>query len=288
MHKDAERLTELLFKEEEEVCVSQDKYAYRSIPLADLGMGSFELTANNGVDKVFCSPDQIKLIALNPIKGERNDENCTAFRTFLVELDEDSLREQYAYVKSMRMPYSACVFSGNKSLHFAITLEEDLPSLDVYRFLAEWILNVMSKADQNTKNPSRMIRFPGTMREEGEQKLLELKDKVSLPELQHWLSQFPGQKPIIAKKTAAAPRDADLVLLPDWVQNDLILGIDTSKGRNSRWFAIAYECGLQGFSEDDTIALLDNFFNEERDFKRREWISALKSGVKKAERTRNG
>lgn len=288
MHKDAEKLVELLFDEDEEICVSIDKYAYRSVSQNDIRMGSFELISNDGSKRNFVSPSSISLLSVNPIKGERNDENCTALRTFMVELDDMGLKDQYAYVKDMKMPYSACVFSGGKSLHYAITLTTPLPSIDIYKFLAEWILKVMGKADQATKNPSRGIRFPGTIRDGKEQKLLEIRSRIDLEVLQSWLNEYPALKPEFTKKEFSAPQEADLVLLPKWVQEELSLGIDSSKGRNNRWFAIAYECSLKGFSEDDTIALLGNFFSEDRDFKRREWLTTVKSGIKKAERIRNG
>jgi hypothetical protein len=282
----AEKLIDLLFKEGEEVCVSPTKYAFRSIKQEDLRMGSFELTSNDGQSGLYCNPSDIKLMAINPIKGPREDANCTAFRSFMVEMDDGSLREQYAYVSAMRMPYSAVVFSGGKSLHFIVTLTEDLPSLDTYNFVATWILKIMEKADQSTKNPSRSVRFPGTMRDGKQQKLLEIKSKVTFSELTHWLNKFPGHKPVIQKKTVASPKEADLLLLPEWVQNELTFGIDETKGRNNRWFAIAYECGLQGFSEDDTIIMLEYFFNEDRDFKRREWLTTIRSGLRKANGTR--
>ncbi|WP_214676866.1 hypothetical protein, partial [Escherichia coli] len=79
-------------------------------------------------DVRFIKEDRINLIAINPIKGWRRDDQVTAFRTFLIELDDGSLEEQSKYVKEMDMPFTACIFSGNKSLHFAITLDQDLPT----------------------------------------------------------------------------------------------------------------------------------------------------------------
>ena len=116
------------------------------------------------VDDIFCSFEMINMLAINPIEGFRRDKNVTAFRSFLVELDDGKLSEQMKYVKNKNMPYSACVFSGGKSLHFVITLEEPLPSLNLYKQISKWILNVMDKADSQTSNPSRSVRFPGNLR----------------------------------------------------------------------------------------------------------------------------
>lgn len=288
MNKDAQALMSLLFDEDEQVCVSPDKFAYRSLSQEDLGKGSFLLvpnsTSRSQVER-FCSLSEVQLLALNPISGDRCDENCTSLRTFLVEMDDGTLGEQLSYVNAMRMPYSACVFSGGKSLHFAITLDAPLPSLELYRYYAEWILNVMSRADQNTKNPSRMIRFPGTMRNSVEQKLVEIRGRISMNDLNAFLSPYDGLKPRVYEKREIPDNvDVSVLVLPEWVQEDLVNGLDTSKGRNNRWFAIAYECGLHGWDEDATIDLLGQYFSEERDFRRKEWEYTVRHAVRRAQK----
>lgn len=286
MTDSGKRLLDILFDPEEDICVSPDKYGYHSIPLKEMLMGSFVLSPNNSEKQTprFCNPSDIQLVAINPIKGRRNDENVICFRTFMIEMDQDSLAEQFSYVNNMGMPYSLCVFSGSKSLHYAISLTRALPSEEIWRFYAQWILNIMSRADQQAKNPSRSIRMAGNIRSENgnEMKLLQARVRVELEELQAWLSHFPGLMPLAEKRQARTDVPIDLSFLPEWVQNELIFGLDYSKGRNNRWFAIGYECGLQGWHEDDTIILLSNFFNQERDFSRKEWESAIKSGVRKA------
>lgn len=289
MTESGKRLLDILFEPDEEVCVSPDKYGYRSLPLSEILMGSFSLSPNNSDRQLprFCNPTDIQLVAINPIKGARNDSNVTAFRSFMIEMDDGSLGEQFSYINTMGMPYSACVFSGSKSLHFAITLTKPLPSEEIWRFYEQWILNVMSRADQQAKNPSRGIRMAGNIRSENgnEMKLLQARTRIDLEELQAWLSHYDGLMPRPQRKAAPEGLPPDLSNLPDWVQTELITGLDFSKGRNNRWFAIGYECGLQGWYEDDTIGLLGHFFHEERDFTQREWESAVKSGVKKARKT---
>ncbi len=283
MNPSGQKLLNILFEPDEQVCVSPDDYGWMSIPLSEIAMGSFVLQPQT--DKMqprFCTVDDILLVAINPIKGARKDDNVTAYRTFMVELDEGDLGEQFQYVKSMKMPYSACVFSGGKSLHFAITLSKPLPNYTIWRFYAEWILSVMSRADQQTKNPSRGIRMAGNLRNGNEMRLIDCKNRVDVEDLTTWLSQYPGLKPQEKQEKMILDMPRDIAYLPDWVQDELRYGIDRSKGRNNRWFAIAFQCGLLGWDEDDTMSTLGYFFNEERDFTRREWETALKSGVKKA------
>ena len=200
-------------------------------------------------------------------------------------MDDDTLPKQLKYVKDMEMPYSACVYSGSKSLHFAITLDQDLPSYEIYYYYATWILNVMDKADKNTKNPSRSIRMAGAMRETGrEQKLVQIFDRISLSTLNAWLSNFEKMRPknFFAEKREKVerPESGRADLIPTWVMFELDNGIDTSRGRNSRWFQLASEFGKAGFSEEETVNFLDEYFTPEYDFKKAEWLIAVRSGVK--------
>lgn len=286
MNPDGQKLLDLLFEPDEEVCISPDEFGYQSVPLSEIALGSFVLKPQTDKQIMrYATAADVVLVAINPIKGARRDDNVTAYRTFMVELDEGELDEQFKYVKSMKMPYSVCVFSGGKSLHFAITLTESLPSESIWRYYAEWILNIMDRADQQTKNPSRGIRMAGNLRDGKEMRLVDMKTRISREDLVVWLSQYEGFKPQ-EKRERVIDKDLPPVLefLPEWVQNELIMGLDTSKGRNNRWFSIAMQCGLQGWDEDATIDLLEQFFQEENDFTRREWLTAVKSGINKAQR----
>lgn len=279
-----------MFRPGETVCVSHNKFGYHSIALeralngrvtlvpTEESLEKRKLTLEEGIERVDSS--QLVLAALNPIKGFRHDLNCTAFRNFLVEVDFGPLKEQLAYIKKVGMPYSACVFSGNKSLHFLISLDQDLPSENVYRHFSQWILGVMSMADQNTQNPSRSIRIPGAWREPSKkQRLVEITGPVKLVDLVSWLNKFPESKPKKQeRRQRSGKRQFDGV--KKWVRNQLVSGIDFSKGRNKTWFAIACEFALAGYSEDDTIDTLSEFFMPERDFKEREWRTAIHSGFK--------
>jgi hypothetical protein len=283
MNPSGQKLLDILFEPDEQVCVSPDGYGWMSIPLSEIAMGSFVLKPQTEkMQPRFCTADDILLVAINPINGARRDENVTAYRTFMVELDDGDLGEQFRYVKDMKMPYSVCVFSGGKSLHFAITLSKPLPSYNIWRHYAEWILAVMMRADQQTKNPSRSIRMAGNYRNGNEMRMIDVKGRIDLEELTTWLSQYPGLAPRKPERSIPSDKPLDILNLPEWAQNELEFGIDRSKGRNNRWFAIGLQCGLLGRTEDDTIAVLSGFFQEERDFTRREWETAVKSGVKKA------
>ena len=108
-----------LFMPGEEVCFSPDKYARKSVPWESLGPEMVLESQGEKVKEKYrytkVSEDDIILVAINPIKGEKEDANVTAFRTFLVEIDDGDIYEQKQYIDVLKMPYSVCVFSGNKS-----------------------------------------------------------------------------------------------------------------------------------------------------------------------------
>lgn len=290
MHETGKQLLSLMFRPGETVCVSPNKYGYHSIPLENAingpvkliptedSLAKRKLTLDQGTEII--DPSQITLCALNPITGYRGDTNCTAFRNFLVEMDYGPLPEQLAYAKKIGLPYSAVVFSGNKSLHFLISLDKDLPSEKVYRKFSEWILNIATIADQNTKNPSRSIRVPGAYREPGKKQIMvEFKGATNILELSAWLASHPDAKPREQEKKIKS-ENVDLSLLKNWVGYLLHNGLDPAKGRNQQWFSIACEFALAGYTEDATLDILMNFFTPEHDFKEREWRTSIKSGFK--------
>ncbi len=263
MKKTTNDFLNLFFKPGEEICFSANKYAYPS----------------DKQEKI--NEETTILVAINPINGQRSDQNVTAYRSFLIECDDISVPEQMAYIKKMEFPFSYCCFSGGKSLHFGLVLDHDIPSEHIYRHTYQWILNILTEADQNTKNPSRSIRFPGVIRpdKEKEQKLVHMGKRISLNTLSKWLNKHPDKtpKPFVAKVRNTGKPSVKGVGL--WAKTALKEGVqNTEKGRNQTWMAIGCEFAMNGFELDKTIAYLERYFEEESNFRHREWLSAVKSG----------
>lgn len=282
MHKNGIKILNLMFRPNESICVSDNKYAFHSIPLKNIFNKTITLTSpNNNIMNRTISTDTIRLVALNPISGIRNDENCTAYRNFLVEIDNFHPKEQIKYINKLKLPYSASIFSGNKSIHFLISLSKDIPNELEWRLLAEWTLKIVNAADQNTKNPSRSIRIPGPTRNDKKQMLIKYNGPVKNKDFIDWLksnkSSYPGRKKIVHYDG-----NIDSSKIKKWVLDKLLYGVDTTKGRNSQWYAIAYEFALSGLPEDRTIKYLRKSFIPERDFKEKEWLSTIKSAYKHA------
>lgn len=286
MHESGVKLLNLMFREDESICVSPNKYGYHSIPLSDAFKEKVTLLSTkfrDGEDPEKCTEtyptEELKLVALNPIKGWRDDASCYKYRNFLIEMDYGALPEQLAYIKKLEMPYSAVVFSGGKSLHFLISVSKDFEDEKTYRKVAEWILAVVTLADQNTKNPSRSIRIPGAKRDDSRQAIVEFKGSVDNQELGKWLQRYPHLMPKEREKRPIS-NEKRFPKMKKWMLRALQGEFPADKGRNKTWFAIACEFALQGFDDDEAIEILMDYFTPDRDFKQREWKTTIRSAFK--------
>lgn len=275
----------LLFNPGETICVSPNKFGYHSVEQSALE-GEIQLISPNEKYKpITILEEDITLVSINPINGFRRDENVTAFRTFLIEMDTGSLEEQKKYIENSHIPVSCCIFSGNKSLHYAIVLDTDLPDISVWRFYNNWILNILSRADQQVKNPSRSIRFPGNRRKDGKQliqAIVEIKGRVKNENFFKWVYSHPDKKPQKEKKlnlSSCYQGTPDFSKIPKDIIKQLHEGI--SEDRNKTWFHIACRIAELGFEMGGIVNYLERYFQEDHDFKRKEWESCVKSAFKR-------
>lgn len=280
-----------LFNQDEEICVSKNQYANSSISQTLLNEPKFTVESQDkDRTKRELTEDEILLVSINPIKGDRLDENVTAFRSFLIELDEGDILEQKQYIDSLKMPYTVCIFSGNKSLHYGIVLEEALPDIELWRNLNQWILNIVEKADQQTKNPSRSIRFPSNKRTDGkklEQKFVDIKERISQDLLLEWLSQYPDKNPVLKRKIDDIMLETEnlegIESIPEWVKEKLGEGVGRTGSRNSEWFSIIIQLAKRGLGEEEIIANLSSYFTPEHDFPLKEWKTIIRSATKRVQ-----
>lgn len=141
-----------------------------------------------------------------PHKGRRADVNVTEFRNILCEFDKNTIEEQIEWLNNSRLPYSAVIHSGKKSLHVIISLSEPLRSKKEYNSLAKKLYRAISntgiKVDDSTSNPSRLSRYPGSIRSDTgiEQELLFVGKPVAKGVLKTWIMQHAP------KNLAKAPK----------------------------------------------------------------------------------
>lgn len=141
----------------------------------------------------FNNTDAGAWIRFNPLNGEgvRND-NVAEFRYALVESDEMSPSRQMAIMRSLELPIAAMVHSGNKSIHAIVHV--DAPNYEEYRkrvdFLYQTCRDNGLKLDTQNKNPSRLSRMPGVMRNGKKQWLIATNiGRESWADWREWLDE---------------------------------------------------------------------------------------------------
>jgi hypothetical protein len=130
-------------------------------------------------------------VALNPARemgAELKKENIEAYRNILVEIDTIAgINEQTDFLKRSRVPFTSLVYTGNRSVHAVISLAEPLLMDPVfYRNVHKAICKKLAwVSDQATNGPQATTKLPGlfrinhTTQVATEQKLIELKPRVS-------------------------------------------------------------------------------------------------------------
>ena len=123
-------------------------------------------------------------------RPRRADCNIIKFRNIMIEMDTCSIPEQKVYIKESRMPYSTCVYSAGKSLHFIIALETPLQTEEEYRCWWKAIDKIMknlgAKIDPSSVNPSSFSRCPNAYREDKIQHLLKINARIKNDDMLEW------------------------------------------------------------------------------------------------------
>ena len=115
-------------------------------------------------------------VRFNPMDGKgAKNENVTDFRYALVESDSMSIDKQNAIYKELELPIVALVHSGNKSLHAIVKV--DAKNYEEYRNRVDYLYKICQKngiiVDTQNRNPSRLSRMPGFIRNGQKQFLVD-------------------------------------------------------------------------------------------------------------------
>lgn len=119
-------------------------------------------------------------LRMNPVDGKGiADANVTTFRFALLEIDTVPLKLQLSLFARLPLPVNAILLSGRKSAHCIVRV--NARTAESYRQKVNELLALLKPfgVDQSNKNPSRLTRLPGAMREfgasvDGRQRLLYL------------------------------------------------------------------------------------------------------------------
>lgn len=127
----------------------------------------------------------------------RADHNVISMRNFLVEFDRPGLtgaEVQMEFVGATGMPWTTAVWSGGKSCHFVIALQESIATIPEFKALARSVVGYLG-ADSSCTNPSRFSRLGGAVRENGQgQRILELRERIPNDEFFRWMMTLPKQQ----------------------------------------------------------------------------------------------
>ena len=138
-------------------------------------------------------------IRFNPLdgKGVKND-NVTEFRYALVESDKMDIAKQNEIIRTLELPVACLVHSGKKSLHAIVRI--DAADYAEYRKRVDYLYAVCKKngleIDTQNRNPSRLSRMPGVMRQGHKQFLVDTNiGKASFVEWQEWIEAVNDDLP---------------------------------------------------------------------------------------------
>lgn len=138
-------------------------------------------------------------IRFNPLDGRgcKND-NVTDFRYALVESDTLEIEKQNAVIRELELPVACLVHSGGKSLHAVVRV--DAADYAEYRKRVDYLYNVCNKnglkIDSQNRNPSRLSRMPGIMRNGKKQFLADTNiGKESWNEWYEWIESINDDLP---------------------------------------------------------------------------------------------
>ena len=138
-------------------------------------------------------------IRFNPLDGKGvKNENVTEFRYALVESDTMDISAQKAIITELELPVAALVYSGKKSLHAIVKI--DASTYEEYKKRVDYLYNVCNKnglkLDIQNRNPSRLSRMPGVMRNGKKQYLLDTNiGKENWNEWREWIESVNDDLP---------------------------------------------------------------------------------------------
>ena len=138
-------------------------------------------------------------IRFNPLDGRGvKNENVAAYRFALVESDSTDLGEQNAIIRELELPVACLVYSGGKSLHAIVRIDAD--SYEEYRRRVDYLYAVCEKnglkVDKQNRNPSRLSRLPGAVRNGHKQFLVDVNlGKASWEAWREWIESVSDDLP---------------------------------------------------------------------------------------------
>jgi hypothetical protein len=155
-------------------------------------------------NKIFSTSDKTgAFVRVNPMNvGGALDNDVSAFRHVLLEFDKISVEEQWNLITQSKIPCTAVIHSGNKSLHAWVKIgaKDRNEYNDRVNVLFDHFDPYIERDENGTykdrvkanRNPSRFSRLPGMVRGERRQELIAL--HTGLPSFGEWLVQSQSEQ----------------------------------------------------------------------------------------------
>lgn len=162
-------------------------------------------------------------IRFNPLDGHGvKNENVSDFRFALVESDSMELDQQNAIIRSLELPVACLVYSGKKSIHAIVRV--DASNYDEYRKRVDYLYNVCQKnglkIDSQNRNPSRLSRMPGVLRNGRKQFLIDT--NIGKENWAQWFDWIEGINDDLPEPESLAKVWDNLPELADPLINDVL------------------------------------------------------------------
>lgn len=138
-------------------------------------------------------------IRFNPLDGQGvANSNITEYKYALVESDKTDILTQNAIIRELELPVAALVHSGGKSIHAIVRI--DAGNYDEYRKRVDYLYTVCAKnglaIDTQNRNPSRLSRMPGIIRNDKKQYLIDTNiGKANFAEWKEWIESVNDDLP---------------------------------------------------------------------------------------------
>lgn len=173
--------------------------------------GSYSRTAGELIDALNkCKGDIGKVLGdynpecgawvrFNPLDGNGvKNANVTDFRYALVESDSLGLDKQNEIIRRLELPVAIMVYSGGKSIHAIVRI--DAANYDEYRKRVDYLYSICEKngltIDKQNRNPSRLSRLPGVIRNGKKQFIIDVGiGKKDFAEWQEWIEAVNDNLP---------------------------------------------------------------------------------------------
>lgn len=245
---EAKHFLDVLFDGGEYLCLGFSAFDTATEPIATLSEERFL---------------KAQFVSINPfIPGTtRKDINVQTFRNIMFEFDSGTLDEQADYIEQLQIPFTTLVYSGGKSLHCIVSLEQPCRDKSAYDNLVQDLYTIVTRCDPTGKNASRFTRLGGVQRpdKESEQTIIDITRRIRPGEIQAFINRHRGAVEA-ARHLRAVPDEIDLDFnakgeLSVRTKDILRLGLRTGSRRRELYIA-ACDFKNQGFSLDETFSKL--------------------------------